>query len=301
MKILNFGSLNVDHVYEMEHFVRPGETLSSDSLAMLCGGKGLNQSIALARAGASVWHAGKIGADGLMLKNRLDENGVDTSCLMTADCPTGHAIIQVDRHGQNCIILFGGANRQITEADVDGVLAGFSAGDIVLLQNEISNVGYIIKKAHEAGLLVALNPSPIDEGLAAMPELGLVKWFIMNEIEGGEITGKTEPQQIVAEMHSRFPGCEVVLTLGKRGAVYSNGAVTVRHGIYDVKPVDTTAAGDTFTGYFLAAISSGLPAERAMELASRASSIAVGIKGAADSIPLLRDVMSAELKPLAID
>ena len=161
MKILNFGSLNVDHVYEMEHFVRPGETLSSYKLTLTCGGKGLNQSVALARAGAAVWHAGKLGADGAMLRDRLAENGVELSCLMVGDCPTGHAIIQVDRSGQNCIILFGGANRAITEGEVDEVLARFDSGDILLLQNEISCLGYLLEPfAHRRYADGAARPAP---------------------------------------------------------------------------------------------------------------------------------------------
>lgn len=298
MKILNFGSLNVDHVYEMEHFVRPGETLSSDKLTLTCGGKGLNQSVALARAGAAVWHAGKLGAAGAMLRDRLAENGVELSCLMVGDCPTGHAIIQVDRSGQNCIILFGGANRAITEGEVDEVLARFDSGDILLLQNEISCLGYLLEKAGEKGMRIALNPSPIDDTLTALPGLRHVKWFIMNEIEGEQLTGAAQPDEIVRRMHEKYPESDVVLTLGKRGALWTDGVRTVRHGIYDVRPVDTTAAGDTFTGFFLASVARGDSPERAMELASRASSISVGRPGASDSIPTLDEVETAELTAL---
>lgn len=298
MKILNFGSLNIDHVYEMEHFVQPGETFAASKLDILCGGKGLNQSVALAKAGAEVWHAGKVGPDGGMLLDMLHASGVDTSFVLNTDTPTGHAIIQVDKRGQNCIILYGGSNQELTKGDIDAVLENFSAGDIVLLQNEVSNIDYIIKRSHECGLKVAINPSPIDAALVAMPELDCIDWFILNEIEGREITGKTDWQDILAAMHARFKGAVVVLTLGKDGAVYSDGAKTVKHGIYDVKPVDTTAAGDTFTGYFLATISAGETPERAMELASRASSIGVGIKGAAVSIPTLDSVIAADIKPL---
>lgn len=296
MRILNFGSLNLDHVYQMEHFVRPGETISSENLSILCGGKGLNQSVALARAGAKVCHAGKIGADGGMLRNRLEENGVDVSCLLQGECPTGHAIIQVDKSGQNCIILFGGANTAITEQEADSVLASFERGNILLLQNEISALPHILEKAGQLGLQIALNPSPIDDKLVCLSELKYVKWFIMNEIEGCELTGKTKPDEILSEMHRRYPGCEVVLTLGKQGAVYSDGKNTVKHGIYNVPVVDTTAAGDTFTGFFLAAISSGEEPARAMKLASIASSISVGRKGASDSIPTMDEVLEFEAK-----
>ena len=132
MRIINFGSLNIDKVYQVEQFVRPGQTITAKDYAVAAGGKGLNQSVALARAGAAVWHAGKLGADGAMLRDRLAENGVELSCLMVGDCPTGHAIIQVDRSGQNCIILYGGTNRQITQDYADEVLSHFAAGDVLV-------------------------------------------------------------------------------------------------------------------------------------------------------------------------
>lgn len=298
MKILNFGSLNVDHVYSVDHFVMPGETEASKSLMLNCGGKGLNQSIALARAGAKVFHAGKIGSDGSMLRERLAADNVDLSYLSVAPCPTGHAIIEVDKNGQNRIILFGGANTAIGRDDVDTVLSGFKKGDLILLQNEISCLPYIMERAHEKGMNIALNPSPMTDELAAMPELGYVRWFIMNEVEGQALTGHSDWRDIIAEMSRKFPKSEVVLTLGKDGAIYSDGHTSEKHGIYDVPVVDTTAAGDTFTGYFLAAISSGESAKKAIELASRASSMAVGRKGAADSIPTFDEVIGANLKLL---
>ena len=169
MKVLNFGSLNIDHVYRVEHFMQPGATQSSLGYARFPGGKGLNQSIALACAGARVYHAGCIGADGEFLRGLLAEKGVDTRFVRTAAQPTGHAVIQVDRRGQNCILLFGGANQCVDEAQIDAVLDGFAANDILLLQNEINALGSIMDKAYDRGMRIVLNPSPMEDALLALP------------------------------------------------------------------------------------------------------------------------------------
>lgn len=299
MKILSLGSLNLDYVYSVEHFVRAGETIASLDRNEFCGGKGLNQSIALARAGADVYHAGKIGADGTELKYKLMKYGVNTDfTIVDGSLPTGHAIIQVDPRGQNCIIIYGGANHAIHTTDIDGILAAFEPGDIMLVQNEINNLDYAIEKAHARGMRVALNPSPINKALTESPALKNVEWFILNEIEGFELTGEREPQAICEAMRARFPGCRVVLTLGKKGVLYDDGEVTATHGIYDVPVVDTTAAGDTFTGYFLACMTEGLDIERTLELASKASSLAVNRAGAADSIPSRKEVEETDIQPV---
>ena len=295
MKILNFGSLNIDNVYAMEHFVRPGETVSSLSLQNFAGGKGLNQSVALACAGAKVYHAGAVGEDGEFLVELLRSKGVNTDYIRRTEGKTGHAIIQVEQGGQNCIILYGGSNQQITEQQVEETLAHFEKGDILLLQNEINGNGYIIDKAYEKGMKIAINPSPINEKITEL-HLEKVTYFIMNEIEGKELTGKEKPDDIIAEMKQRYPASQTVLTLGKAGAVACDGKECCSHGIYQVKVVDTTAAGDTFTGFYLSSVADGLSMQRALELASKASSIAVGIKGAANSIPTMQTVLEADLK-----
>lgn len=289
MRILNFGSLNVDHVYAVPHFVRPGETLSSLRYQTFAGGKGLNQSIALARAGAEVCHGGKIGHDGLFLKKLLESNGVDTSNIKVTDHVSGHAIIQVNEQGQNCILLYGGANREIMCHDVDCVLENFDAGDVILLQNEISGLKYVLKRAMEKGLRVALNPSPISNDLRDC-DFSAVAWFLLNEIEGTELTGQNEPEKIALELLRRYPRASVVLTLGAHGVLFADSDGILRHGIYKVQVVDTTAAGDTFTGYFLAGVLEGLTDKMCLERASIASSLAVGRKGASDSIPDRKEV-----------
>lgn len=289
MKILNFGSLNLDYVYSVDHFVAAGETLCSGDLNLFCGGKGLNQSIALARAGAQVFHAGLIGAEGGMLRDALQQAGVDCRYVKEIPGRSGHTIIQVDKNGQNCILLYGGANRAVTAGYIDQVLAGFGAGDLLLLQNEVNLLGRIIDGARERGMEIALNPSPFDENLDAC-DLGKVSLFLLNEVEGFQISGEKEPQLILDRLAEMYPKAEVVLTLGGDGCVYGKGAKRIRQAAFPAMAVDTTAAGDTFTGYFLAARAEGLDAAACLALASKAAAIAVTRPGAAPSIPLRDEV-----------
>jgi Sugar kinases, ribokinase family len=291
MKILSYGSLNIDKVYTMEHFVQPGETKSSLKYETFCGGKGLNQSIAIALAGVKeVYHAGKIGSDGLMLMDRLKEVWVDTKYVLTStNTPTGHAIIQVEVTGQNSIILFGGANKEITTTDVDNTLEFFCKGDIILLQNEISSLAYILQKAKEKGMIVILNPSPIDENLCNI-DLSSVDYFILNEIEGKTLTSEENPQDICKALCKKYKKSKVVLTLGSKGAVYFDGVQSIRQLACNVEVVDTTAAGDTFTGYFIAGLTKGTQIEKILQDACKAAAISVSRNGASDSIPTREEV-----------
>ena len=292
MKTLVFGSVNIDHVYRLSHLVREGETISSDEYRKNEGGKGTNQAVALAKAGLEVWFAGAIGKDGQFMKDYLTSFGVNTDDLRTLDAPTGHAIIQVDEEGRNSIILYGGANRMITPEMIGETLSHFAAGDYVLLQNEISGGEEIIRQAAGRGMHVALNPSPVSEELLSWP-LELVEWLILNEIEGADITGLTDTEAMLDELLRRYPNCRVVLTLGEMGSVYADGQRRVRQGIMPVDAVDTTAAGDTFTGYFLQTVLAGGSVEDALRTAAQAASIAVSRPGAGRSIPLKDEVRSA--------
>lgn len=292
MKLLDFGSLNIDHTYQLPHLVRPGETLASDSYHKSEGGKGFNQAVALAKAGQEVYLAGAIGQDGLFLRDYLQELGVHTEHLCVLDAPTGHAMIQLDTEGQNCIILFGGTNGMITEAMIDEVLADFGAGDYLLLQNEISHVDSILRAAHAKGMHIILNPSPMSPELLTWP-LELVEWFILNEIEGADITGKTLPEEMLDELLRRYPACHVVLTLGERGSVYADAAQRIDQSIVTAHTVDTTAAGDTFTGYFIHALLQGEAIQQALKTAACASAITVSRPGAGRSIPTAEEVQAA--------
>lgn len=293
MRVLNFGSLNLDYVYQVDHFVRPGETLSSTSRALKYGGKGLNQSIALARAGAAVGHAGCIGTDGACLKALLTQNGVDTSRLLTVNEMQGHTIIQVNPEGENCILLYGGSNQCVTEAQIADTLSGYAAGDWLVLQNEINNLPAIVNMAYDKGMVIALNPSPCDAKLDAV-DFGKLSWLLVNEVEAGQLSGSDDPEAAWAWLHERYPRLSVLITLGGAGSVayrVEDGTVeTARQAAFRVKAVDTTAAGDTFTGYFISGLMAGMPLQKCMRRASKASSISVTRPGAADSIPALAEV-----------
>ena len=163
MRILNFGSLNIDYVYGVDHFAAKGQTITSHALDVFPGGKGLNQSIALARAGADVHHAGQVGRDGMFLRDLLESCAVGvTSVVVRDDVRSGNAIIQNDASGDNCIVLYPGANRAIDRDFVDQVLDGYGKGDWLLLQNEISELPYIVSRAKARGMFIVLNPSPAD-------------------------------------------------------------------------------------------------------------------------------------------
>lgn len=294
MKVLNFGSLNLDYVYHMKSILIPGETQASHDRQIFCGGKGLNQSIALAKAGIPVYHAGMIGEEGDILLKTCRENGVNTEFIKKIDGPGGHTVIQVDENGQNCILLFGGANRSITREFADEVLASFGEGDMILLQNEINELDYIIDRAYERKMMIVLNPSPYDSALERC-DLTKVSLFLVNEIEGCQITGEKDPDKILMKIRELYPAAKVVLTLGGSGSVYQDENGICRQGIYKVKAVDTTAAGDTFTGYFISSLIDGLPVPEGLKLAAKASAIAVSRPGATASIPLREEVLNSDL------
>ena len=294
MRILNYGSLNLDYVYKVDHIVQAGETISSSGMDIYCGGKGLNQSISLARAGSRVCHAGMIGSDGAPLLEVLRENGVETESVREVGERTGNAIIQVSANGQNSIVLFGGANQENRKEYIDEALSRFGTRDLLLLQNEVNLLDYTIEKGAEKGMYIALNPSPFDEKIGRC-DLSKVSLLLINEVEGEQMTSLREPMEILVSLREKYPVMDVVLTLGRNGALYSHGAGIAAHPIFDVPVVDTTAAGDAFTGYFITAINEGQSPGEALRLASVASSLAVSRSGAAVSIPWRDEVDRAEL------
>ena len=294
MKVLSFGSLNFDHVYQMDHFVMPKETTSSLSYSRGFGGKGLNQSIALAKSGLDVYHAGRVGFDGQPFIDYLQEYGVKVDYLKKdEETATGHAIIQVS-HSENCIILYGGANQLIDEAQIDEVLTHFEKGDLLLIQNEISSLTYLITKAHEKGLRIAFNTAPMDEKIFGYP-LDLIDIFVVNEVEGKGLANVSSNQveDVIAGLQKAYPSKEIILTVGSQGSYYISGDMVIHQDAYRVEAVDTTAAGDTFTGFYLASILRGETVGNALRIAAKASSITVTKEGAAKSIPTLEKVLES--------
>lgn len=289
MKALNFGSLNLDYVYQVDHFVRPGETLDALHQTVNPGGKGLNQSVALAKAGAAVRHAGCVGQGGGMLRQTLESYGVDTAYLKETETLQGNAVIQVDRSGQNCILLYGGSNRRLTEAQISETIARFSPGDWLILQNETNLLPELVDAGFAKGMRVVLNPSPYNESIAQV-DLSKVSWLLVNEVEAKQCSGTDEPEKVWAYLHERYPSLSLLVTLGGDGSAAFTGTERVRQAAFPVKAVDTTAAGDTFTGYFIAGLMEKRPLAECLRRASMAAAVSVTRPGAAPSIPEKEEV-----------
>ncbi|MCH9819324.1 MAG: ribokinase [Gammaproteobacteria bacterium] len=288
-QIINYGSCCIDHVFQIPHFVRAGETLSSAGYAIFPGGKGLNQSIAVAEAGCAVSHVGAVGEDGRWLAELMTARGVNITHLGITNTPTGQAILQIDPSGENAIIILGGANLAAHEHLIDAALNDATGDEILLIQNETSGNEAAIRQAKAKGLQVAFNMAPMNANARALP-LALIDYFIINETEGEALTGKTEPSEICDAVLDQYPHSAVVLTLGPAGVLFRTAERNLSQPAYPVETVDTTGAGDTFTGYFLATLMKTQQVELALQTAAAAAALSVTQPGAATSIPTLHDV-----------
>ena len=290
-KVINFGSLNIDHVYDVEHIVCPGETIMSRDYHIYCGGKGANQSIALAHAGVEVMHAGCIGReDGALLLECLEKSGVDISCVARLDMPSGHAMIQVDKAGENAIFLFPGANHALSPEMIDTAISKALTGDVILLQNETNDIAVIMEKAASAGIEMCFNFAPFDRKLASQLPLHLLSLLIVNESEGEGLSGCSNPSSILDVLSQRYPDMTIILTLGDKGVTACCGTERINISACPIQIVDTTSAGDTFIGYFLAAYLSGEKLHCCCAKACAAAAITVSRRGAIDSIPYLYEL-----------
>jgi len=294
MAIYNLGSINLDHLYRVDHFVRPGETLASSDFQTLLGGKGANQSIALGRAGASVHHIGAIGRHDDWVLGEMQASGVDTTPVAQLEGASGHAIIQLDRHAENAIILYPGANHRITREQVESSLADAGPDDWLLMQHETNGLEEAIELARQKGLSVAFNPAPM-VAEAARPLIRDVDLLIVNEVEAMDLTGTDDVEAAESALTRDYPHLRILLTLGREGVVYIGPEGRERQPAFQVDAVDTTAAGDTFIGYCLAALSEGCSPLDAMATGSAAAAICVTRLGAAQSIPQ-RDEVDAFLQ-----
>ena len=291
MKILNFGSMNLDYIYRVPHFVRPGETLTVLSREEACGGKGLNQSIALARSGAEVHHAGCVGENGAPLVDMLRSNGIAADDLVRVPGENGHTVIQVNDEGENCILYDPASNAKVTAEQAEETVSRYAPGDVIVLQNEISAMDAVMRAAHARGMRIALNPSPL-AGCEALP-LALCSWLFVNEDEARILSG-AEEGDVEAAITAKLPNTRVIITLGAKGAVAVGAGLPRREQrAYPTHAVDTTAAGDTFEGFFLGRMAAGDGEEDCLRYAAMAASIAVSRMGAGPSIPTLAEVREA--------
>jgi ribokinase len=289
--VFNFGSINIDHVYSVPHFVQPGETLSSLDYQSILGGKGANQSIALAKANNQVFHVGAIGASDRGFVDQMKNAGVNCEFVREmADVASGHAIIQVTPDAENNIILFGGANQTISEDQIAGALAAAKPQDWVLLQNETNAITQIIDEAHKRGLNIAFNPAPMTALVNSLP-LDKLTMLIVNEVEAEQLTGQNTIENIKQSLKFNYPTTQILLTLGKSGVWFIQGDIEIFCDAFKVEAVDTTAAGDTFIGFFLAAYQANQEIAQALKYACAASALAVMKSGAAPSIPSVAEVL----------
>ena len=288
--VLCLGSLNIDFTYRVPHLVRPGETLAATDFIRGAGGKGLNQSLAVARAGAEVSHVGKIGADGVWLRDLLAGDGVKSEAVRTTTEATGHANIQVAESGENAIVLFAGANLAITPEDVSAAIANADSGSIFLTQNETSGVPEALLAAARRGLTVVFNPAPFSAAVRTYP-LEHVDYLIVNETEAEALSpGGGDGREVAGRLAAEFPRACVVVTAGAAGACAVSGGRVFPVPACPVKAVDTTAAGDVFVGYFVAGVARGYRLESALTLAAQAAALSVTRMGAAASIPTFDEV-----------
>ncbi len=292
MKVLNLGSLNIDFNYFLGHIMQAKETQAAYDMRVFPGGKGLNQSIAMARAGLDVYHAGFVGEDGDILVEALNIAGVHTDLIRKVEGRSGHAIIQVDNMGQNAVMIYGGSNAKITVEYIDEVLDHFREDDVLVLQNEISNLDYAIDRAYEKKMKIVLNPSPFNNQLKKC-DLTKVSIFFVNEVEGRQLTSYVQPGDILIGMQDLYPESNCVLTLGGKGAFFKNKQGSLYHPALSVHAVDSTAAGDIFEGYFLASYLNGNMARDALKVATYAAGISVQREGASMSAPTMQETLAA--------
>lgn len=288
MDILCFGSLNIDLVFDVDNFVQPKETITSNNLSYYAGGKGLNQAIAINKAGAAAFLAGSVGSDYSLLFNECDKNNLNIENVQKINGNTGMAIIQVDKYGENCIVLHDGANHMNSKLHIDHVFKKFKQGDYLVIQNEINNLDYIIETACKKEMVIFINPSPISDSLMKLP-LEKCDFIILNEVEGYALTGEKSHRVIVERLASKYKN-QIILTVGKDGVFYNNRNEVFRVQAMKVDVRDSTGAGDAFMGYFIAEISRNSPIDEALEIAVRAAGLAVTRVGASDSIPTIKEV-----------
>lgn len=297
--VLNIGSLNLDYVYRVPRFPRPGETLEARHRAVHMGGKGLNQSIAMLRAGLAVRHGGAVGVDGEHLRDYLAQAGADVSSLRVLEgAATGHTFIQVSPEGENAILYYPGTNHAMTPAFADELFASCGPESFLVLQNEVNGTVDLLRKGVAAGLRVVFNPSPFADDLRKADLSGLFA-LILNETEAAEMTGGsiTDTDALVEGAAERTGARIVLLTLGSDGLLWrlADGR-TGRIPAFRVEAVDTTAAGDTFTGYAVSALidfakSGDVEAlVTGLTKASAAAALSVTKEGAVPSIPKLSEV-----------
>ncbi len=283
--ILNFGSINIDYVYRLQTLPQAGETLSCQGFARYLGGKGINQSIAIARAGGAVKHIGAVGADGAFALAQIADMGLDTNDIRVTDTATGHAVICLDKQGENHIIIHAGANAELTEDQINSALDTNPKAEWVVIQNETNLTEYIAKSAKQRGLSLAYSAAPFD-ATACQTILPYLDILAVNETEAAALSHAMKTP--ITDL--KIP--TLLITKGAKGAeLWQNGACISVKGL-PVKAIDTVGAGDTFFGSFIARLQNGTPAQEALNYAASAAALQCTLKGAATAIPSQQTVLN---------
>jgi len=284
-ELVNLGSFCIDYVYSVPSIVRVGETLLGTGPVRHAGGKGLNQSLAAARAGATVAHFGRVGLDGTWLTDMLAEAGVDVAGVHCCEShPTGHAMIQVGAHGENAIVIVAGANHHIQPDDVARAIARVGGDGWLLMQNEINDIDDVLAEARRAEIRVALNIASVD-GREASYGIDAVELLLLNELEAAVLVHETDPHRALERLTRERPNQHVVVTLGAHGVLYGRGHERIWLPAFAVTAVDETGAGDAFIGHLMAAWFEDMPVRDRLLRASAAGALAVCTAGAAQAIP----------------
>ena len=284
MKILNFGSINQNYVYRVEHIAGPGETIAAESFDILPGGKGANQSVAIARAGGKVFHAGQVGKDAEWIVDKLRFNGVDTRHIAVCDSPSGHAVAQVDKKGLDSSVVFPGCNRETERSQIDEVMDNFDDRTILLFQNEVGEIPYLMEKGRERGMTVCFNASPFEKSVLDYP-MDLVDILVVNETEAEGVVGNESAYETFEKWNEMSTDIEIIVTRGKSGLIYYSSGGRIEMPAFATIPADATAAGDTFIGYYLTYRSPERDVRDTLKIAARAAAICVSRRGAMDAIP----------------
>ena len=301
MKIVVIGSLNVDTTYSLPHIPKEGETILATNKTVQKGGKGQNQAIQMARLGAEVSMIGAVGSDGegKELIDGLKQENIDTRGMIVKEGPSGTASIYVNSEGQNNIVVYPGANFKLTKEDIDSKLDILKDADICVMQNEIplDVIYHVLELCREMGITMIHNPAPAVKDFDKK-YLSLIDYFVPNETEM-ELILNREIDSNVEDMAREVLelGCRnVIVTLGSKGSLLVNEEKVYGQKAMLVKAVDTTAAGDSFIGGFVAGLARGFDLERAMEYGTLSSALTVTSPGAVDALPYKKDVEEMEEK-----
>ena len=292
------GSLNMDLVVNVDTMPKPGQALLGGNFKEVPGGKGANQAVAMARLNGTVSMIGKVGNDGFgkTLIKALNNDNVNTDYVHTADCSTGVALITVDKNAQNAIVVAPGANFELTKDDIDKNIDCIKNIDIVVIQLEtpLETVKYALQMAKKLNKYTILNPAPavkLDDEIIKNVDLLTPNETELEIISEIKIENEDDINKAAYKMIEKGVK-ELIVTLGSKGSLYINKEKSFFKPAYKVDAVDTTAAGDSFTGALAVALANNKTMEEAMDFASKVGALSVMKEGAQSSLPTLKDVIN---------